>query len=327
VRRPLALPLALAIAAPALADDGAWEARGEIGGGVDTNPERLAGPGSSAAGFASALVEARSRVDGEGRRASVRIAEAARLYPEAPQTNALGSRLEMEVGFGLGAGFGAGASLTGSDLRERSGLLDQGTLRGETTLAWEGERWGASGGIAWSLFAPRHGDFRRFAAQGPELAARFSHAPSRGHTVALGATWRASDYGAWPGGRRDRAGGGSAEWAFRGPFLVSARYDLTENRSSDEGGDFRRHRVAFAAAAYLGGETSLAVRARFQRSRYPRAPQLDQVTSSRAARARTPSRRGSSSRCAPVGSWRSRSPGTGARLSAAGPPSTGPWRP
>jgi hypothetical protein len=276
VCRSLALLLALALAGAARADDGAWEARGEVGGGVDTNPGRLAGPGAVAAGFTSALVEARAGVEGEGRRASVRIAEAGRLYLRAPRANALGSRLEADVRLGLGAGFGAGASLAGSDLRERGGVLDQGTFRGEATLAWEGERWAASGGAAWSLFAPRWAEFRPFASQGPELAARLSHSPSGGHAVALGATLRSSDYGAWPGGRRDRAAGGSAEWAYRGPFVVSARYDLTGNRSTFDGGDFQRHRVALAAAAYLSGDSSLAVRVRLQRSRYPRALQLQE---------------------------------------------------
>lgn len=276
MRRHLAPLLALALSGPARGDDVEWEVRGELGGGADSNPRRLAGPGAGAAAFSSALVEARAVVEGDGRRAAVKLSEAGRVYLEDPQANAVGSRLEMEVRHRLGAGLAAGASLRASDLRERSGVLDQGALAGKGSLSWEGEQWGADLAVAWSLFAPRQADLRPFASQGPELTARLSRAASGGHTVAVGLILSVSEYGAWPVPRRDEAAGGSAGWAYRGSLLASASYDLTASRSTVAGGAFQRHRLAVASAFFLPGEASLAFRARLQWSRYPEPLYLEQ---------------------------------------------------
>jgi hypothetical protein len=246
----------------------------ESGAGVDSNPRRLAGA-AGAEGFATALARGRLRWEREGGRLSLALAEAGRLYPGARGADALASRLEAAGSVPLPWGLALAGSAVASDLTERDGLSDRHALRGEAALGWAGRSLGGSLAAGWSLFSPREASLRAFRSRGPEGWLRAWWRPSRGHrlAVAAGATW--AIYPGWAAlaaaepTRDDTAFTGTAEWSWTGPALVAAGWAYTRNASGARGGDFERHRATLRTAVHLGEESTLALRAALQWTRYP----------------------------------------------------------
>jgi hypothetical protein len=279
VLRPAAAILLLAAAAGARAQHGSeggldLDLRVESGGGVDSNPRRLAGA-AGAEGFATALVRGRLRWDGEVARLSLALTEAGRLYPGARAADAMASRLEASASVPLPAGLSLDGSILASDLSEREGQLDRHGLRGEAALGRAGRTIGAALAAGWSLFTPREASLRPFRSRGPEGWLRAFWRPAERHRLAAAAGVAAAAFPGWAAlgaedpGRDDTAFTGMAEWSWAGPALLSAGWAYTRNASSARGGDFGRHRATLRAAARLGEETTVALRAALQWSRYP----------------------------------------------------------
>lgn len=280
VRRATTLLCALALAAPAGGGAaGEWDLRVELGGGLDTNPERLAGPGAEAEGFATALARARGALEGERLRLSGDLSLGGRLYPGRPGATAGASRLDGAARLALGDGLAAAAAIAASTLAERGHRLDHQALRGEGALRWERGEWGTSLSGGWTLFAPGDPVLRRFQASGPEGWLRASFTPATAHALSAGlGLWRAA-YPRWDvpaEERRDLSWTAAAEYGYRGAVLATLGYAWTSNRSSAAGGDFERHRVTARGAAFLPLDLSLALRVSLQWSRYPEPLYLPQ---------------------------------------------------
>jgi len=266
--------LATAAGARAADPEGGLDLRVEAGGGVDSNPRRLAGF-SGGEGFATALARVRLSRGGEGSRLALSLTEAGRLYPGARGADALASRLEAAGSASLPAGFALSATASASDLSERAGSLDRHALRGEAALVRQGAALGAALAAGWSLFAPREASLRPFRSQGPEGWLRAWWSPAEGHRLTAAAGLSAAEFPAWealaaePLTRGDTAFTAAAGWSWGGAALASAEWDFTRSRSNAAGGDFDRHRVALRAAARCAEATSLALRASLQWTRYP----------------------------------------------------------
>lgn len=275
------LPLLLALAAPAARGaDGEWDLGAELGGGVDTNPDRLAGGGAEAGGFALALGRARAALEGEAWRAAVRLGAGARLYPSRSGATAGAWRLEAASSRDLAGSLQAQAGLAASGLSEVGGRLDRRALRGLAGLRWDPGAFGASLEGGWAMFGPRGAELRAFRASGPEGRLLASWSPSPRHLLTAGIDlWRA-DYPGWPAaagaGRRDDTATASAEYAWSGPLLAALGYSFSSGRSTAPGGDLERHRVSARAAAALPRGLTLAIRASLQWSRYPEPLYLPQ---------------------------------------------------
>lgn len=280
-RPRLALLLAACLLAPALAradeeeeEPGRLELWAEVGAGADGNPARTPGVAQAPRGFAALLGRARLRLEGEAASAQVTLTEAARLY--GGEADALASRLEASGRAALGAGLSAALTASGSDTRQRDGLLDRHALRGEGVLAWRAGALQASAAGGWSLFTPREPLLRPFRSSGPEGWVRLAWWPAPAHQVSLGAGRAWADFPGWaaagaPGSptRRDEALLLSAGWTFRGAALLSLGWDYTDNRSGAPGGDFTRHRLTASGALGLPADLTLAARLALQWSQYP----------------------------------------------------------
>ncbi len=276
-RAPTILALLLALAASsARGADVDWALSAELGGGQDTNPERLSGPEgrrASPEGFAATLARVRGALEGERFLLSARISGAARYYPGRPGATAAAGRLEAELRQGIAGPLAAAAELDLSGLAERDHRLDQRTLKALAGLAWEPGAFGASLTGGFGLFEPLGAGLRPLRARGPEgwLRAHFSPAPRHDLSAGLG-LWSA-DYPGWPevaqARRRDETFTASGEYAFRGPFLAALGYAWSSNRSTAAGGAYERHRVTARGAAFLPLDLSLALRASLQWTRYP----------------------------------------------------------
>jgi len=276
-RRPVLLAAAVALAAPLSAThaDGDASLHAEGGAGVDTNPGRSIGGAGPADGFAIALLRARGVAGGGGLRLAATLDEAVRLYRREAQASAIASRLDTAARLPLGAGLVAGADLSARDLTERGHGLDQDALHGEGSLAWTGGAWGAALSGGWTLFAPREATLRPFLASGPEAALRLSWAPSADDVLSAGYGVAWASFPRWDavasGGRDDRTQTASVEWARTSDdFIVSVGYAYAWNRSSADGGNFDRHRVAARGAATLPLDVTVALRIALQWSSYPR---------------------------------------------------------
>lgn len=271
-RAPLVLLLALAAAA-ARGAEGEWDLSAELGGGHDTNPDRIAGPGAVPEGFAAALARARGALDGERFRLSARLTGGVRLYPGRTGADALAGRLEADLRRELSGALAAAAELDASGLAERSHRLDQRTLRAQAGLRWDPGRWSASLAGGWALFEPVGAELRPFRASGPELWLRGTGSPARGHVLSAGLGLWSAGYPGWPEAaqarRRDDTFTATAEYAWRGPLLAALSYAWSSNRSTAPGGAFERHRVTARGAAFLPLDLSLALRVSLQWTRYP----------------------------------------------------------
>jgi hypothetical protein len=264
--------LAAACPASSRAADSAWELEAELGSGLDTNPDRLEGPGARSGGFTSLRVRGKARSSGERLGLSAALTEAGRLYPGFSDATAVASKLDASARLALSPRLSAGAAVLASDLTESGGRLDQDALHAEASLAWAGGRWGASLSGGWTLFAPRPQPVRAFLASGPEARLRTWWAPARGHVLAAGYSWWSAGYPRWdvaPGGRDDRTQTVWAEYAHRGSFLAALGYAYSWNTSTAAGGAFQRHRVTGRAAAFLPLRFSLAARASLEWAHYP----------------------------------------------------------
>ena len=255
------------------ATDSELELEGELRTGVDTNPERLEGPGARSDGFASLLVRGKARSSGERFGLAAALTEAGRLYPGVSGATAVASRLDASARLSLSPRLSAGAAVLASDLTESGDRLDQNALHAEASLAWAGGRWGASLSGGWTLFVPRPQPVRAFLASGPEARLRAWWAAAREHVLAAGYSWWSAGYPRWndiaPGGRDDRTQTVWAEYAHRGSFLAALGYAYSWNTSTAAGGAFQRHRVTARAAAFLPFRFSLAARASLQWAHYP----------------------------------------------------------
>lgn len=271
----LATLLALAAPAGAPAAEG-LELWGEVGGGVDTNPERLAGEAAASRWFTSLLGRARLRLAGDAATAVVTVTEAGRLYPDARGADALASRAELAVRAGLGHGLSVAGSGVASDTSERAGLLDRHALRGEASVALGRGALDLALAGGWALFAPREASLRPFRSSGPEAWLRAGWALPGGHRLAAAVGASRADFPAWPPvgaqanpTRTDLAWHASGEWSWRGPALLSATFATTWNGSDAPGGDFTRHRLGASGALELPLEVTLAARLALQWTRYP----------------------------------------------------------
>ncbi len=266
---------ALVVAPPvaAAAADHELGLRAELGSGIDTNPERILGEGARAREYALALVQVKGWLEGDRYRLAARLTEGARLYLGLPDASASASRLEATARASLRHGIAAGAAISANDLTERGSELDQDSLHAESSLLGEAGPWSASLSGGWTLFAPRAAPLRAFEASGPEASLRAGWAPARKHTLSAGYGMWWADYPRWgelaPGGRDDRTGSVSAEYAYQGELLAALGYAYSWNRSSAAGGAFERHRVTARGAAHLPGDLTLAVRGSLQWSHYP----------------------------------------------------------
>jgi hypothetical protein len=247
----------------------------EVGGGVDTNPERVTGAAVPADGFASALLRLEGRAEGPRSRGTAALTAAARGYPGASGSSALASRLEASGALDLAGGWSAGGALVASDLTERAGHLDQDLLRGEATLGLAGAAASAAVAAGYGAFAPRDSELRPFEARGPAAALRVGVALPAGHGLGAAYTLWAASYPRWRSfagqDRDDRTHTLSLEWSYRGAFLASAGGSYAWNLSSAPGGAYRRARVGGRAAAELPLAVTLAVRGALQWSSYPDA--------------------------------------------------------
>jgi hypothetical protein len=272
--------LLLALAAPvASGAEGEWDLGAELGGGQDTNPERVSGPGGpgpAPEAFATALARARGGLEGDRYRLSARLTGAARLYPGRPDASAGGARLEADARREISGPLAAAAELDASGLSERGHRLDQRTLRAQGGLRWDPGRWSASLAGGWALFEPLGAELRPFRASGPELwlrGALGAGTAAQRHVLSAGLGLWSAGYPGWPEAaqarRRDDTLTAMAEYAWRGPMLAALSYAWSSNRSTAPGGAFERHRVTARGAAFLPLELSLALRASLQWTRYP----------------------------------------------------------
>ncbi len=275
---PLAALLALAAPGEASATDrlDLWV---EAGGGADSNPSRAPGATAAAHPFASLLGRVRLRLEGESTEGTLSVTEAGRLYQHRRGADALASRVEVAGRAGLGGGLSAAVTGAASDYTEREGLLDRHALRGEGSLTLR--RGALQGGLAggWSLFAPRETSLppetslRRFRSAGPEGWLRGGWSPADGHQLSASLGYALAAFPGWPTAgeptRSDRALHLSAEWAWRGPALVSAGWAFTQNGSDVTGGDFTRHRLSASAALRLPLQLTLVARLALQWTHYP----------------------------------------------------------
>jgi hypothetical protein len=275
-RAPTILVLLLAPWAPfARAADVDWALSAEVGGGQDTNPERLSGPegrGASPEGFAAALARARGALELERFRLSARLTGAARLYPGRPDATAAAGRLEADLRQGIAGSLAATAELDSSGLAERGHRLDQRTLRALAGLRWDPGTFGASLTGGYGLFEPLAAELRPLRARGPEGWLRAHWAPEPRHAFSAGLGLWSAGYPGWPEGqarRRDDTFTATGEYAFRGPLLAAFAYAWSSNRSTAAGGAYERHRVTARGAAFLPLDLSLALRASLQWTRYP----------------------------------------------------------
>jgi hypothetical protein len=274
---PAPLALLLALAAPAASGaEGEWDLAAELGGGQDTNPERVSGsggPGAAPEGFAAALARARGALEGDRYRLSARLTGAARLYPGRPDASAGAARLEADARRGIAGPLGSAAELDASGLSERGHRLDQRMLRARAGLRWDPGSWSASLAGGWALFEPLGAELRPFRASGPEAWLRSSWAPAQRHVLSAGLGLWSAGYPGWPAvaqaRRRDDTFTATAEYAWRGPLLAALSYAWSSNRSTAPGGAFERHRVTARGAALLPLDLSLALQASLQWTRYP----------------------------------------------------------
>jgi hypothetical protein len=251
----------------------------EVGAGIDSNPDRLAGSSSPSQEFLLALVRARSTLEGDRSRLLADITGGARLYPGLPAANALASRLDVSGQVALVPALAGSAALMASDLTERRHQLDQDMLRASAALAFVPGPWRVSVSGGWMLFAPRDLPLSAFEASGPEASLRLSWSPAIEHTLSTGyGQWR-PEYPRWweisPLARSDMAQTVSVEYAHEGNFLAAAGYAYAWNTSSVPGGAFQRHRITARAAAYIGNFT-VALLATVQMSHYPQPLYLQQ---------------------------------------------------
>jgi hypothetical protein len=265
----LSMSGALAAAPEAAAAEHDWSMQAETGGGIDTNPSRVAtseGPAALVLG----QVRARDRVAGDGWGAQADLTAGARLYLDAPGATALASRLEASGQAGLGGPLTAGASLLASDLSEADGLLDGDVLRGNLSLHLGRPGWGASLAAGWLALLPRAADLRAFGSSGPEGWLRGTLAPRPGHQLSAGLGFAFASFPRWQApGREDTAWTLEAGYGYRGGLVADLRYAFTASRSTVDGGAFDRHQLRGRAALFLRGDWTLALRAALQRSRYP----------------------------------------------------------
>ncbi len=276
-RTPAILALLLAPWAPsARGAEVDWGLFAELGGGQDTNPERLFGPegrGVPPEGFAAALARARGALELERFRLSARLTGAARLYPGRPDATAAAGRLEAELQQGIAGSLAAAAELESSGLAERGHRLDQRTLRALAGLRWDPGTFGASLTAGFGLFEPLAADLRPLRARGPEGWLRAHWTPEPRHALSAGLGLWSAGYPAWhelaQERRRDDTFTATGEYAFRGPLLAAFAYAWSSNRSTAVGGAYERHRLTARGAAFLPLDLSLALRASLQWTRYP----------------------------------------------------------
>ncbi len=265
----LALPGA-ARAAPAL---DLWM---EAGAGADGNPGRVPGAAQEPRGFTMLIGRVRLRLDGDAAGATVKLTEAARLYPGVRGADVLVSRLDLVGHAALGGGLVAGLSFLATDSSDREGLLDRHSLRGEGSMGMRRGRLEGTLAGGWWLFTPRERSLRPFRSGGPEGWLRSSWAPFEGQQLAAALGFSQAAFPGWealgaPGApaRTDRARHLAAEWSWRGPVLATLGWGFTQNGSSAPGGDFTRHQFTASGAFRLPLDLTLAARLALQWSSYP----------------------------------------------------------
>lgn len=274
----IAALLAVVLVCPVLAHGG--ETRGalaaSLGSGVDTNPLRIVGDGSTD-GFISLNATAKGRVEvGEDVRLQGRCDLGARKFFRQVDEDVAVQQLQGDATWQLGQAR-VGADVAGKWRLSRGGARDYLDGAGDVFFDWSfapslSARFGAGGrGFRW---APD--DNESFAA--PQAAASLRWLPVRRHamTIELSGAMpfyrgfaRAESGTLLPDRRRDSLAGLHVGYAYRGPVAAQVGYTFTRVGSNSFGEASERHRIEGAATIRLPWRLYLSAQAAWQQLRYP----------------------------------------------------------
>lgn len=274
----LATTAALALLVPAAARAGDAALRLEVGGGVDTNPLRLADRARGSDGFVSAVAAGSFATETGPLTLRGSLSEGARSYPSQQEANLVASRLELGLGGAVSRKLRLEGVVAFRDLTEQGGLRSEtgGRAALEASLRAGSSRLGFS--AAFEALTPRDDALEPYGWYGPAGAISITRPAGENQTVRAGFDFARRVFPRWDGpeGRDDDVLTASVEWMRRRPVILGVAYAFTADFSSVRGGDYRRHRLTARAAVTLPGDTTLAVQGSVQGSIYPAGFSTDQ---------------------------------------------------
>jgi hypothetical protein len=282
VSRPV-LPLALCTAlcttlllVPALASAADAAMRLELGGGVDTNPLRLAEEGVEREPFVSAV--AIGSFAGHAGKLDLRgaLSLGARSYPSARDANLVATRLDLGAGRAVSRKLRLELAGTFHDLTEHGGVRSEtgGRAGLDATLRAGRSRIGLGGGF--EAIAPRDAPLQRFEWYGPTASLWVTTPAGESQHVRAGVDYARRHYANWLEPRDDDVVTATVEWLRRRPVLIGIAYAFSADFSDVDGGSHFRQRLSARAAVTLPGEFTVALLGNIQRSQYPDRFSTDQ---------------------------------------------------